>query len=98
MYIESISSNTLTVERGVAGSTAATHSSSDQVYFYTYPAAVTQACLDLTRLAWIDRTGGLQDEVTVGGATISTVQDERRTVLHGIDSYATHTANMGVTF
>jgi hypothetical protein len=98
MYIESISGTTLTVERAVAGSTAATHSSSDQIYFYTYPAAVTQACLDLTRLSWIDRTGGLQDDINVGAATISMVQDERKTVLHGIDSYATHTANVGVTF
>ena len=98
MYIESISSNTLTVERGAAGTTAATHLTGVTVSFYYYPAAVTQCCLDLTRLAWVDRTGGLQDEITVGGNTISTPQNEKRAVLHDIDSYATHSYNQGVTF
>lgn len=98
MYIESISSNDLTVERGVAGSTAATHSDTDQLYFYTYPAAITQTCLDLTRLAWVDRSGGLTDDVTVGGNTISTPQFEKTQVLHDIDSFATHSSTSGVVF
>ena len=98
MYVESISTNDLTVERGVAGSTATSHSDTDQVYFYTYPAAVTQTCLDLSRLAWVDRVGGLQDEINIAGAEFTSAQNERRTVLHNIDSYATHSATAGVAF
>tara|TARA_R110000824_G_scaffold1618_1_gene7927 strand:- start:1354 stop:2268 length:915 start_codon:yes stop_codon:yes gene_type:complete len=98
MYIESISSHTLTVERGVAGTTAATHANTDQVYVFTYPATLTQTCLDLSRLSWVDRVGGLQDEITIAGATFSSVQSERRTILHNIDSFATHSATAGVTF
>lgn len=98
MYIESISSNDLTVERGVAGSTATTHSSSDQLYAYIFPASVTQACLDLTRIAWVDRSGGLQDEITVGGNTITWNDNEKKAVLHDIDSIATHSGTAGVTF
>lgn len=98
MYIESISSNTLTVERGVAGTTATTHGDGDQIYFYTYPPAVTQACLDLTRISWTDRAGGLQDEVTIAGNAYSMPSMERSMVLHTIDSYATHGVNQGIAF
>lgn len=98
IYIESISSNTLTVERSVSGTTAASHSSSDQVYYFTYPPTITQTCLQLSTNMWVDRVGGLQDEITIAGAEFSSVQNERRNILKNIDSYATHGATAGVTF
>tara|TARA_R110000824_G_scaffold53298_1_gene147658 strand:- start:1226 stop:2140 length:915 start_codon:yes stop_codon:yes gene_type:complete len=98
LYIESISSTTLTVERGVSGTTAATHVDASDIYIYKYPAAITQCCLDLTRISWTERVGGLQDEISVAGGTISAPQSEKRSILHDIDSYATHSANSGVVF
>lgn len=47
MYIYSISSTTLTVERGVNGTTAATHLISAPLYIYQYPSDIRQACMDL---------------------------------------------------
>ena len=47
MYIYSIATLTLTVERGVNGTTAATHTNSTSLYIYQYPADVRQACIDL---------------------------------------------------
>lgn len=48
MYIYSISTLTLTVERGVNGTTAATHNNSTALYIYQYPADIKQACKDLS--------------------------------------------------
>lgn len=45
MYVESVSANTLTVRRGVNGTTAATHATSKAVYVYEYPMPIAQACL-----------------------------------------------------
>ena len=47
MYIYSISTLTLTVERGVNGTTSATHSNGASLYIYQYPADIRQACMDL---------------------------------------------------
>ena len=45
MYVSSITGDTATVERGVNGSTAATHDNTKAVTAYRYPRAVEQACL-----------------------------------------------------
>lgn len=45
MYITGIASNTLTVRRGVNGTTAATHATAKTVYYYEYPPEIVQACL-----------------------------------------------------
>lgn len=47
-YITSISSNALTVERGVNGTSAVAHATGKQIYYYRYPRDVMQACLDLS--------------------------------------------------
>ncbi len=44
MYIQSISTNTLTVRRGVNGTIAATHDTGKAVYIYEYPAPISEAC------------------------------------------------------
>jgi len=65
MYIYSISTLTLTVERGVNGTTAATHSitSSNYLYIYQYPADIRQACIDLGVALYQNRAKkGLQSE------------------------------------
>ncbi len=52
MYITSISSNDVTVKRGVNGTTAATHATAKVVYIYRYPDHIREATLRLaSRLA-----------------------------------------------
>ncbi len=48
MFIESITPDTATVQRGVNGTTAATHLVSQTIYIYQYPYDVWQACLTLS--------------------------------------------------
>ncbi len=64
MYIYSISSTTLTVERGVNGTTAATsHTAGISLYIYQYPADIRQACIDLSVALYQNRAKqGLQSE------------------------------------
>ena len=44
MYVTGISTNTLTVVRGVNGTTAAAHDNGATVYRYRYPSPVVEAC------------------------------------------------------
>lgn len=44
LYVSAVSSTTLTVERGVNGTTAATHGAASAIDLYTYP-VVNEACL-----------------------------------------------------
>ncbi len=63
MYITSISSNTLTVEKGVNGTTDGAHDTAKQIYFYRYPRDIMQACIDLSVALYQNRTKqGLQTE------------------------------------
>ena len=62
-YITSISSSTLTVERGVNGTSDVAHATAKQLYYYRYPRDVMQACLDLSVALYQNRTKqGLQSE------------------------------------
>ena len=63
MYIYSIATLTLTVERGVNGTTAATHLNAASLYIYQYPADIRQACIDLAVALYQNRAKqGLQSE------------------------------------
>ena len=44
MYITGISSNTITIQRGMNGTTGASHSTGATVYVYKYPQEVVNAC------------------------------------------------------
>ena len=48
---------TLTVQRGVNGTTPATHTASSGLSVYRYPSAVTEACLQQAALWWRERLG-----------------------------------------
>ena len=45
LYVTGISTNDLTVTRGVNGTTAAAHADSTDVFLYRYPGSVVEACL-----------------------------------------------------
>jgi hypothetical protein len=63
MFIESITTTTLTVIRGVNGTTAATHDTAKLIYVYQYPYDVWQACLDLSSAIYQNRNKkGIQSE------------------------------------
>ncbi len=63
MYITSITSNTITVEKGVNGTTDTSHTTAKTVYYYRYPRDVMQACLDLSVALYQNRARqGLQSE------------------------------------
>lgn len=47
VYVVTVGSTTLTVIRGVNGSTAATHTTGTVIYRYVYPEAIVEATLDL---------------------------------------------------
>lgn len=66
MYIESISSNTLTVRRGENGTTAATHATSKDLYVYEYPLPVYQATLIQAMRMWKRKDSAYQDVVGLG--------------------------------
>ncbi len=63
VYIYSISATTLTVERGVNGTTAATHDTGKSIYIYQYPSDVRQTCIELASYFYQNRTRqGLRSE------------------------------------
>jgi len=63
MYITSISSNTITVEKGVNGTSDLGHTTDKQLYYYRYPRDIMQACIDLSVALYQNRTKqGLQSE------------------------------------
>tara|TARA_Y100000401_G_C8297055_1_gene211901 strand:+ start:201 stop:1124 length:924 start_codon:yes stop_codon:yes gene_type:complete len=98
MYITSISSNTLTVERGVNGTTAATHSDDASVKSYLYPTEVVQACLDLSKIIFRDREMGVTQ--TLGGSDVGVTRasEEATNVLQTLDSFRTVSLSGSVIF
>ncbi len=49
MYVTAVATNTLTVIRGVNGTTAATHATGKDVYKYAYPRDIRRACIRLAQ-------------------------------------------------
>jgi len=63
IYVYSVSSSTVTCEREVNGTTAATHDNGKTIYIYQYPSDIRQACIDLSVLKYQLRAKqGMQSE------------------------------------
>ena len=58
LYITAISTNDLTVTRGVNGSTAASHADSTDISIYRYPEPVGEACLIQASRLWKRKDSG----------------------------------------
>ena len=58
LYVTAISTNDLTVTRGVNGTTAATHTDSTDMSIFNYPEEVVQACLIQTARLWKRKDSG----------------------------------------
>jgi len=61
-YITGISTNTLTVERGVNGTTAAAHLKDATIYIYEYPWDIVHACLIQT-MRWYKRKDSAYQDI-----------------------------------
>jgi len=92
MYIYSIATLTLTVERGVNGTDAATHLINAPLYIYQYPSDIRQACIDLSVALYQNRSKqGLQTErigdysYTIAGTSLGKSMVE--SILGNIHSY-----------
>ena len=98
MYLTGISSNTLTVERGVNGTTAASHSAGASVYVYEYPALVVQACLDLAKIYFRDRDMGTTLTIGVGEQQVTRADSTAKNILSTLDQYRSTTPVSEVYF
>ena len=63
IFVEETVTNTLTIQRGVNGTTAADHSDGATVSVYEYPADITQATLIIAMRAWKRKDSAYQDVV-----------------------------------
>ena len=99
MYCTAISSTTLTVIRGVNGTTAATHSSSAAVSIYTYPSDVQMVTADIARIQYRDRDMGIVETIGTGDQTIQTRPSaEIRGALLALDHYYVSRDSAGLVF
>jgi len=97
LYVTAISGNTLTVERGVNGTTAATHSGVT-VYRYDYPELIVQACLDLSKIVFRDRDLGAVTTIGSGAAAITSAAGEINSILMTLAQYQVTGTSNGVFF
>lgn len=98
MYITGISSNTLTVERGVNGTTATTHDAGTSVYVYEYPTLVVQACLDLSKVYFRDRDLGVTQTIGTPEMGVTRSNREAINVLKTLDPFKATTTSSQVFF
>jgi len=98
LYITGISGNTLTVERGVNGTTAATHSGGASLYSYEYNPIVVQACLDLGKIFFRDRDMGTTLTIGSGAEGITRSDADASSVLSTLDEFRSVTAYSEIYF
>ena len=98
LYITAISGNTLTVQRGVNGTTAATHSGGTGLTRYDYPELVVQACLDVAKLIFRNRDLGPAATIGSGEMSMTVAEGEVRSVLMTLDDYRVTGTSNGIIF
>lgn len=65
VYVSAVSDTTITVERGVNGTTAAAHSAK-ALYIYKYPREVSRWVLDMAKDGYLNRDKGEMQAETIG--------------------------------
>ncbi len=98
MYITGISSNTLTVIRGVNGTTASAHTAGTSVYVYEYPELVSQICLDIAKVFFRDRDLGVIQTIGGGDMQITRSDKEIENNLRQLREYQSQGIGSGVFF
>lgn len=86
------------VERGVNGTTAATHSNGATVYELRYPADVVRLCLELARNSWRERDAGNSGSIGGGDMVVTRPGAEERALLKRLDQYRGRREHGGVFF
>ena len=99
MYCTSIDGTTLTVQRGVNGTTAATHSNGAAVSIWEYPSDVRMVTADIARIQYRDRDRGMVETIGSGDQAIRTRgAAEVQSALMALDHYATARDSGGMVF
>ena len=98
LYITAISGNTLTVQRGVNGTTAATHSGGAGLTRYDYPELVVQACLDIAKLTFRNRDLGSVGSIGAEEMSMTAAEGEVRSVLMTLADFRVTGTSNGVIF
>lgn len=70
MYVAAVAGNSLTVVRGVNGTTAATHLTSAAVSVYQHPADVVECCLAIARSRYREKDAGQGEQIGEGGIVL----------------------------
>lgn len=101
LYITAITGNTLTVVRGVNGTSAAAHNTGIDLKILEYPADIVQTCLDIARNRWKERDGGISQ--TMGGGEAGIVisrpgAEERALLRERLAHYRAEREHAGVYF
>lgn len=78
LYVSAISSNTVTVVRGVNGSTAATHLNGAAVYYWEVPASVELLCRQAAAAYYKLRANPVGETVNLDGGVFTTPKDVRK--------------------
>ena len=98
LYITAISGNTLTVQRGVNGTTAATHSGGAGLTRYDYPELIVQACLDIAKLTFRNRDLGSVGTIGAGEMSMTVAEGEVRSVLMTLEDFRVTGTSNGIIF
>ena len=99
MYCTSNSSTTLTVRRGVNGTTAATHLISAAISMAEYPADVAMVTADIARIQYRDRDMGIIETIGTGEqGTRTRSSSEMRNTLATLDHYRVARDSAGLLF
>lgn len=98
LYITAISGNTLTCERGVNGTTAATHSGGANASKFLYPELVVQVCLDLSKIFFRDRDMGVVNAFGSGDMGVTRSDLEALNTLKALAEYRAATVDSLVFF
>lgn len=98
MYVESIATNTITVVRGVHGSTAATHSTSASITSQVFPDDVIQTCAELARVRYREKDLGLNRDLGSGEMQTTIPTRETKLIMKELDKYAAYNQVNSVVF
>ena len=98
MYCTSHNATTLTVRRGVNGTTAATHLTAAAVSMVEYPSDVKMATADLARMQYRDRDMGVVDAIGGGQGAITRSSSEMSSTLSTLDHYRVARDSAGLVF
>ncbi len=101
MYVTAVSANnrTLTVIRGVNGTTAATHLTAVVVYHIEYPEDVSAACAEIARTLYRGRDAGVIETIGTGEQrSMNRPRREIQDVLMRLNHYAQHQPAAGLVF